>query len=98
MAWISPASKLRSTAFSAWVAPNRLSSPCRARSGAPGADTAWFGVITGSVDLRVEQFLGPLAAHVVLGDQVGAGVDVGRHRLALGGGERRLDAVIAHPE
>src|SRR5271166_4279044 len=34
IAWISPFSKIRSTLFSAWVAPNRLSSPLSTRRGA----------------------------------------------------------------
>ena len=51
-----------------------------------------------SLDLRVQEFLRPRLVHVGLGDQVGAGVDEGLDLLALGGGERGLDAVIAHAE
>src|ERR1700692_580694 len=48
--------------------------------------------------LRIQQFLRPRLVDVGQGDQVGAGVDERRDLFALGGGESRLDPVIAHPE
>src|ERR1700681_1594681 len=105
MAWISPCSKLRSTAFNAWVASKLLSSFLRTSSGAPDAplpaslncgDDGWVPVeaidcigrrlsrdVTNvSLDLGIEQLLRTLRAPIGLGDEIGAGVDVGGNLLA----------------
>jgi hypothetical protein len=55
-------------------------------------------VHTRSLDFRVEEFLRTRGAHVGLSDEGGASIDIGRHRLALRGGDPSLDAVIAHAE
>src|SRR5271166_7194733 len=46
---------------------------------------------------RIEQLVLLGIVHVGLGDEVRAGVDEGLDLLTLGGGERGLDAVVAHP-
>src|SRR5260370_9317073 len=51
-----------------------------------------------SLDFRFEEFLRTRGAHVGLGDKSCPGIDIGRHLLALRGGERYLDAVITHAE
>src|SRR4029077_4199248 len=51
-----------------------------------------------SLDFRVEELLRTRRAHVGLGDKGCPGIDIGRHLLALRGGERSLDAVITHTE
>jgi hypothetical protein len=51
-----------------------------------------------SLDLRIEQFLRTRGVHVRLGDEAGAGIDIGRHLFALRGGERGPDALVTHAE
>src|SRR6476660_7221270 len=51
-----------------------------------------------SLDLRIEEFLRTCRVHVSLGDDVGAGIEISRHFLALRGSERDLDAIIPHAE
>ena len=51
-----------------------------------------------SLHLRIQQFLRPRRVHVGLGDEIGAGVDIGGDLLAFRGRERGLDAVVAHAE
>src|SRR5258708_9659919 len=48
--------------------------------------------------LWVEELLRTPGVHIGLGYERGAGIDIGRHLLALRCGERSLDAVIAHAE
>src|SRR4029077_2717606 len=56
------------------------------------------GAAARSLDLRVEELLRTRRAHIGLGDEGRTGIDIGRYLLALRGGERGLDAVIAHAE
>ena len=51
-----------------------------------------------SLDFRLEEFLRTRGAHVGLGDEGYAGIDIGRHLFALRGGECRLDPIITHAE
>src|SRR6202043_1203026 len=51
-----------------------------------------------SLDYRVEELLRTRGAHVGPGDKGCPDIDIGRHLLALRGGERSLDAVVTHAE
>src|SRR5208337_1431230 len=51
-----------------------------------------------SLDFRVEELLRTRGAHVRLGDEADAGIDMGRYLFTFRGGERSLHSIITHAE